>query len=103
MNTIFHKIIAKEVKADVVYEDEKMLVFKDIKPQAKVHVLAIPKKFIKDLDDIDGENIEYITHIFQNIPKVVKLLSLDRGYRVISNCKEYQEVPYLHFHILGGN
>lgn len=102
--TIFHKILKREIPADIIYEDDKILAFKDINPKARVHFLVIPKVFIDNLDSIDRENLDSIAHIFLTIPKIAKALGLERGYRVVNNCREYggQEVNYIHFHVLGG-
>ncbi len=101
---LFCKIVKKEIPADIVYENENLLVFKDINPQAPVHVLAIPKRHIDSLNHVSTENQVLVGEIFSKIPEVAKKLEIDMtGYRVISNCGEdgLQTVPHLHFHILG--
>lgn len=102
--TIFSKIISKEIESDIVYEDDKVIAFRDINPKAKVHIIVIPKIEIVDLDHLDSSNIKYISAIFLAIPKIAKIESLSQGYKLISNCKEHggQEIKHLHFHILGG-
>lgn len=105
MSTIFKKIIDKEIPADIVYEDNEFLAFKDINPQAKVHVLVIPKKEIKSLDDITEEDILLLGKLQLVISKIAKDLGIaDDGYRVISNINNNggQEVYHIHYHILGG-
>lgn len=103
-NCLFCKIVAGIIPSSKVYEDEKILAFKDINPQAPVHVLVIPKTHIASVDEIAEENSSVIAYIFENIPKIAKLAGIENGYRVISNCgpDACQTVPHLHFHILGG-
>ncbi len=104
MDCIFCKIIAGEIPSSKVYEDEKILAFKDINPMAPVHVLVIPKEHILSCDGITSENSSYVAHIFENIPAIAKAAGCTNGYRVITNCGEdaKQSVKHLHFHILGG-
>ncbi|MBQ7309347.1 MAG: histidine triad nucleotide-binding protein [Clostridia bacterium] len=103
-NCLFCKIIAGVIPSSKVYEDEKILAFRDIAPQAPVHVLVIPKTHITCVDEITAENSGIVAYIFENIPKIAKLAGIENGYRVISNCgaDACQTVPHLHFHILGG-
>ena len=106
MSTIFKKIIDKEIPADIIYEDNDFLAFKDINPQAKVHVLVIPKKEIKSLNDISEEDIMLLGKLQLLISKLAKDLGIaDNGYRVISNVNGDggQEVYHIHYHILGGD
>jgi histidine triad (HIT) family protein len=102
--TIFKKIIDREIPADIIHEDEKCLAFHDINPQAPVHVLVIPKKEIPSTDQIEAEDASLIGHLFIVLRKIAEELNLHDGYRVVSNCGHYggQEVPHLHFHLLGG-
>jgi len=102
--TIFKKIIDKEIPADVVYEDDLCMAFRDIAPKAPVHVLVIPKKEIATIDDLADEDAPLLGHMWMTIRNLAKELGLEQGYRVVVNCKEGggQEVPHLHFHILGG-
>lgn len=105
MATIFTKIINREIPASIVFENDKVLAFKDINPAAPVHILVIPKKEIATLNDITEEDKDLIGEIFLAIGQITKELGMDKeGYRVISNCNEYggQEVFHLHYHILGG-
>jgi len=103
--TIFKKIIDKEIPADIVYEDEKCLAFRDIRPKAPIHILLIPKKEIPTMQDVGPGDAELVGYLMTKVPEIAKAEKLDeRGYRVVINCKEDggQEVPHLHFHILGG-
>lgn len=104
MDCLFCKIINGEIPSKKVYEDEKVFAFHDISPMAPVHVLVIPKTHIACMDDVDCANSDNVKAIFEAIPKIAKLLGLENGYRVISNCKQdgCQSVMHLHFHILGG-
>ncbi len=102
--TIFKKIIDKELPANIVHEDDLCLAFHDIAPKAPVHVLVIPKKEIATLDDLADEDQQLVGHLWLTIRDLARKLGLDQGYRVVVNCKEGggQEVPHLHFHLLGG-
>ncbi len=104
MNCLFCKIIEGVIPSAKVYEDDKIYAFKDINPQAPVHVLVIPKLHISSMDEVNAGNAESVKHIFVMIPQIAKSLGLDNGYRVISNCGDdgCQSVKHLHFHILGG-
>ena len=103
-NCIFCKIIAGELPSTKVYEDDLILAFRDIAPQAPTHILVVPKEHIEDCDFINAENSGLIAHIFEIIPKIVIEEGLMNGYRVVSNIGSDagQTVPHLHFHILGG-
>lgn len=102
--TIFARIIDREIPADIVYEDEQCLAFRDVRPQAPTHVLVIPKKPIPSVDAITSEDAQLLGHIWKTIPAIAKNLSLSEGYRVVVNCGPAagQTVDHLHFHILGG-
>jgi len=105
MTTIFSKIISKDIPADIIYEDEVCLCFKDINPKAPIHYLLIPKVTIKSIQEISANNSDIVKHMFEILPIIAKKLAVaDKGYRIISNCREYggQTVDHLHFHILGG-
>lgn len=104
MDCIFCKIIKGEIPSKKAYEDEKVLAFYDINPQAPVHILVIPKEHIASVDEINAENAATVAHIFTKIPEIAKENGLTKGYRVISNCGDdaCQSVKHLHFHILGG-
>ena len=103
-NCLFCKIAAGEIPSTKVYEDESVLAFRDIAPQAPCHVLVIPKNHIADVNGITAENSAIVAHIFQVIPQIAKAEGLENGYRVVSNCGSDagQTVQHLHFHILGG-
>jgi histidine triad (HIT) family protein len=103
--TIFDKILAKKIPAQVVYEDETVLAFKDLHPQAKVHVLVIPKTRAASLQDFAFWSPEATGLFFHSVIKVAKTLGLDqRGYRIVMNTLSDggQTVAYAHVHILGG-
>ena len=104
MGCLFCRIAEGEIPSSKVYEDEDMLAFRDINPEAEVHVLVIPKQHIGCLDDICPENAEIIRKIFLKIPEIARAAGCENGYRLISNCgpDAGQSVPHLHFHILGG-
>ncbi len=103
-NCLFCKIIAGDIPSTKVYEDETILAFRDINPQAPTHVLVVPKAHIADCNDVTAENSAVIAHIFEVIPQIAKAEGLANGYRVVSNCGSDagQTVQHLHFHILGG-
>ena len=104
MDCIFCKIIAGEIPSKKAYEDEYMLAFHDINPQAPVHILVIPKEHIPSVDGINAENSAVVAKIFETVPKIAAEAGLTNGYRVITNCGEdaCQSVKHLHFHVLGG-
>jgi len=102
---VFCKIVKGELPARVVYEDELVMAFHDINPQAPVHVLVIPKEHIPTLNDLEERHRELVGHIFLVIRKIARELGIDQsGYRVLVNCNRDggQEVYHLHFHLLGG-
>ena len=102
--TIFKKIIDKELPADIVYEDDRCLAFRDVAPQAPVHVLVIPKQEIASLDGLDDGDAELVAHIWLVIRDLARNLNLGGGYRVVVNCGRDggQSVDHMHFHLLGG-
>ena len=104
MDCIFCKIIDGEIPSDKVYEDERGLAFRDINPEAPVHILVIPKDHIESADCITEENSEIVSKIFELIPRIAASAGLTGGYRVITNVGDDagQSVHHLHFHILGG-
>ena len=105
MDCLFCKIANGEIPSNKVYEDEKILAFRDIAPQADVHVLVIPKEHVaSSANDITMENFEIVGYIFAKIPEIAKLAGVD-SYRVINNCgdKAGQTVKHIHFHILSGD
>ena len=101
---LFCKIVAGEIPSNKVYEDELVLAFRDIAPQAPTHILVIPKAHIASVAEITGENSAVVSHIFEVIPQIAAAEGLKDGYRVVSNCGAHagQTVHHLHFHILGG-
>ncbi|MBQ9553104.1 MAG: histidine triad nucleotide-binding protein [Clostridia bacterium] len=101
---IFCKIAAGEIPSRKAYEDETVLAFYDLDPQAPTHVLVIPKAHIPSAAAITTENSAMVAHIFEVIAKVADELGLKEGFRVVSNCgvSAGQSVPHLHFHLLGG-
>ncbi len=104
MDCLFCKIIAGDIPSSKVYEDEYCYAFKDINPQAPVHILVVPKTHICCADKISAENSMYVAKIFEAIPVIAKQAGLENGYRIINNCGKdaCQTVLHLHFHILGG-
>ena len=101
---LFCKIVAGEIPSTKVYEDDSILAFRDINPQAPTHILVIPKAHIESVNAISGENSGVVAHIFEVIPQIAAAEGLTGGYRVVSNCGSDagQTVQHLHFHILGG-
>ena len=104
MDCLFCKIVAGEIPSNKVYEDERILAFRDIAPMAPTHILVIPKEHIPSVDGITEENAAVVAHIFSKIPAIAAAEGLANGYRVVSNCgaDAGQTVKHLHFHILGG-
>lgn len=104
--TIFSKIINKEIPATIVYEDDVCLAFKDVQPQAPVHVLLIPKKFIESLANLDvAEDERILGHMMIKVSEIAESLGLSQdGYRTVVNTNKNggQSVYHLHIHILGG-
>ena len=101
---LFCKIIAGDIPSTKVYEDDTVLAFRDIAPQAPTHILVIPKAHIPSVDGITAENSGVVAHIFETIPQIAQAEGLTGGYRVVSNCgaDAGQTVHHLHFHIMGG-
>ena len=101
---LFCKIIAGAIPSTKVYEDDQILAFRDIAPQAPTHILVIPKTHIPSVNGVTAENSAVVAHIFEVIPQIAKAEGLENGYRVVSNCgaDAGQTVHHLHFHILGG-
>ncbi|MCD6402409.1 histidine triad nucleotide-binding protein [bacterium] len=105
MDCIFCKIIKKEVPADIVYEDEKIIAFKDIKPMAPVHILIIPKKHIPAITDIKEEDVELMGRLIFVAKKIADDLTISKqGYKLLFRVKEHggQEVNHIHLHLIGG-
>jgi histidine triad (HIT) family protein len=101
--TIFSKIIRREIPANIVYEDDLVLAFKDVNPQAPTHILVIPKKPISQLDEATTEDRELLGHLLLTVKKVAAQVGLRNGYRVVLNNGNDggQTVYHLHLHILG--
>ncbi|MFL5330672.1 MAG: histidine triad nucleotide-binding protein [Gemmataceae bacterium] len=101
---IFKKIIDGEMKADIVYQDDQCVAFRDITPQAPTHVLIIPRKEIRTHDDIVDTDSNLLGHMHLVAKKLAFDLGLADGYRLVINCRERagQTVPHLHMHLLGG-
>ena len=101
---LFCRIIDGEIPSSKVYEDEWVYAFRDINPQAPVHILVVPKEHICCAAAVDESNSAYVAKCFEAVAKIAKAEGLDKGYRVVNNCGEYggQTVMHLHFHILGG-
>lgn len=104
MDCLFCKIIEGTIPSAKVYENEYVYAFRDINPQAPVHVLIVPKAHVASADEINIENSLYVAKIFEAIPEIAKAEGLVNGYRVLTNCGEdgCQSVKHLHFHLLGG-
>lgn len=105
MDCIFCKIINKEIPSKIVYEDDEVLAFEDIAPQAPVHIVVIPKKHIEKITEIEKEDETLIGKIYSVINKIAREKQIaEEGFRVIINCGENggQEVKHIHFHLLGG-
>lgn len=104
MDCLFCKIIKGEIPSTKVYEDERILAFRDINPMAPTHILVIPKEHIGGVDEVTEENSAVVAYIFAKIAEIAKNEGLSGGYRVVSNVGENggQTVRHLHFHILGG-
>jgi len=102
--TLFTRIIDREIPADVVYEDDRCLAFRDIHPAAPTHVLVVPKKPIASLDELGEEDERLVGHLFVVMRAIAAQQGLGNGYRVVVNCGRDagQEVMHLHFHLLGG-
>ncbi|WP_273483073.1 histidine triad nucleotide-binding protein [Desulforamulus ruminis] len=102
---LFCKIISKEIPAEIVYEDDRTLAFKDIRPAAPAHILVIPKKHIPTLVDLQAEDAELMGHIVLTASRLADKLGVsEEGFRLVSNCKEAggQTVFHIHFHLIGG-
>jgi histidine triad (HIT) family protein len=102
--TIFQRIIDGEIPADIVYEDDQVLAFRDVNPQAPTHVLVIPKRAIASVSDLAEEDAALLGHLWLTIARLARQLQLGGGYRVVVNCGRDagQSVDHLHFHLLAG-
>ena len=104
MDCVFCKIAKGEIPSKKAYEDDQILAFYDLDPQAPVHILLIPKAHIASANELTEENSAVVSHIFLTAAKLAKELGLEKGYRIDNNCGEDggQTVQHLHFHLLGG-
>ena len=100
---IFCKIAEKEIPANIAYEDDKIMCFHDLNPQAPVHVLVIPKEHIASMDGLGEKDASLMGHIIVKIKDIAGSLGLQNGYRVVNNCGKdgLQTVGHIHFHVLG--
>lgn len=104
MDCIFCKIAKGEIPSKKLYEDEKVIAFHDISPEAPIHFLVIPKEHIQSVNELSEENANIISHIFLVINKIVMELNIsETGYRIVNNCGKDggQTVNHMHFHVLG--
>ena len=105
MNCIFCKIVSKEIPAQIVYENEKVLAFNDINPISPEHILIIPKNHIASIDDVSKDDADISAAMFEAAKEIAEIKNLsEKGYRIIINNGKAagQEVLHLHMHILGG-
>ncbi|MBE2898454.1 purine nucleoside phosphoramidase [Pasteurellaceae bacterium 20609_3] len=103
--TIFSKIIRKEIPAKIVYQDELVTAFHDISPQAPTHILIIPNKLIPTVNDVTEQDEQALGHLFVVAAKIAKEKGIaEDGYRLIVNCNRHggQEVFHIHMHLVGG-
>jgi histidine triad (HIT) family protein len=102
--TLFEKIVAREIPAAIVYEDDSVLAFRDIHPQAPTHILIVPKKLIPRIAEAEGDDQKLLGHLLLKAAEVAKQLDLETGYRLVINngADGGETVPHLHVHILGG-
>lgn len=100
---LFCKIARKEIPSEIIYEDEKVIAFNDVNPQAPIHFLVIPKEHIESADDITLENKSLMGHMFYIASKLAREKNLKSGYRIVNNCGKDggQTVDHIHFHLLG--
>lgn len=104
MDCLFCKIIAGEIPSKKVYEDDLIYAFEDINPEAPVHFLIVPKKHIKNAEELSEKDKDLIGHVFLTAAKILKEKGVTNGFRIVNNCKEDggQTVDHLHFHVLAG-
>lgn len=104
-DTIFSRIINREIPADIVHEDEQCLAFRDINPQAPVHILVIPKKAIPTINDLQPEDEATVGHLYTVAAKIAQEEGIaGDGYRTVMNCNDHggQTVYHIHLHLIGG-
>lgn len=104
MDCLFCKIVNGDIPCTKVFEDDKVLAFRDIEPQAPVHILIIPKEHIKSAAEITSSNSAVAAHIFEVAAKIAESEGLNDGFRIVTNCGDNagQTVKHLHFHLMGG-
>jgi histidine triad (HIT) family protein len=104
VTTIFGKIIARELPAEIVYEDDKVIAIKDIHPQAPVHLLIMPKKEYASIQEVPEAELSILPHLFKVAQDLAEEFGVERGYRLLTNngAPAGQTVFHLHFHLLGG-
>ena len=104
MDCLFCNIVKGQIPSEKVYEDNDVYAFKDVNPEAPVHILIIPKRHIKSVDELEETDKKLVGHIFLVAKKLAKENKLENGYRLVSNIGEEggQSVKHLHFHLLGG-
>lgn len=103
--TIFERIIAREIPGNFVYEDDQIAAFHDIKPAAPVHVLVVPKRPIPGMGGVQSADVEVLGHLMACLPEIARRAGVaEAGYRLVINCGRDagEEVPHLHVHLLGG-
>ena len=103
MNCIFCKIIKKEIPAEIVFENEIIIAFKDVSPATPKHILIVPKIHIESANEITKKNLKFISNIFEKIPEIAKNIG-EKDYRIVNNCGEKagQTVGHIHFHLMAG-
>ncbi len=103
-NCLFCRIIRGEIPSTKVYEDEFVYAFRDINPQAPVHILVVPKAHIESAAELNADNAVYAAKCFEAIARIARTEGLENGFRVVNNCGEDggQTVMHLHFHLIGG-
>lgn len=104
MDCLFCSIASKDIPSQLIYEDDLVVAFKDINPQAPIHFLVVPKLHVQSLDQVTEAHNGLIAHIMRLIPKLAAKQGVENGYRVINNCGSDggQTVGHIHFHVLGG-
>jgi histidine triad (HIT) family protein len=102
--TLFQKIADREIPSDMVYEDDDCIAFRDIQPQAPVHILVVPRKPIASLEDLTEEDTRLVGHLVVCATRIAAREGLSEGYRTVFNCGRHgqQTVPHLHLHLMGG-
>ncbi len=103
--TIFSKIIRREIPADIVYQDDQVTAFRDINPQAPTHILVVPNKLIPTVNDVTAEDEQLLGHMFTVVRRIAEQEGIAAsGYRLLVNCNSDggQEVYHLHMHLVGG-